>query len=44
MSGVVAKLEELDDWVKENPKNKPTYIMKSFGEDIELTKEEKEKL
>ena len=44
LSGVVKNEEELQDWAAMDDKYKPTYVMNSWGEDINLTEEERAKL
>ena len=44
LTGVVTKESEVDSWVSQSPDYKPTWVLNSFGEDIEMTDDEKEKL
>jgi len=44
LTGVVTKESEVDEWVGQNPKFAPTWVLGSFGEDIKLTDEEQTKL
>jgi len=44
LSGVVKNEEELQDWAAMDDMYKPTYVMNSWGEDINLTEEERAKL
>lgn len=37
LSGVVKDENELYDWAAKDDKYKPTYVMESWGEDIQLT-------
>ena len=44
LTGVVTSEQEVHSWAARSDTFKPTYVMKSFGDDINMTEEEKAKL